>query len=93
MHKPALGLDGILNQSPLDRPLNPSFRPRIKVYCLDKVERDAWLDGYSMFVGSYREVFDGFRKAAAKRKRPTVEWPEGSYPPSCWYPVGHAEAA
>ena len=92
-NKPALGLDGILYQSPLDRPLNPTFRPRIKVYCFDRVERDAWLDGYSVFVGSYREVFDGFRKAAAHRKRPTVEWPEGSYPPSCWYPVGHAEAA
>jgi hypothetical protein len=92
-NKPPLGAKNILQQRPTDRPRNPSFRPRIKVFCLDKQERFDWLEGYRSFVGSYREVFDGFRKAAAKRKRPTVEWPEGSYPPACWYPVGQEIAS
>jgi len=52
-----------------------------------------WLGGYRIFVGGYREIFDGFRKAAARRRRPTVEWPVGSYPPFCLYPVWHEEAA
>jgi hypothetical protein len=92
-NKPPLGADNILNQRPTDRPRNPSFRPRIKVFCFDKKERFDWLEGYRNFVGGYREIFDGFRKSAAKSSRPTVEWPEGSYPPSCWYPVGHEIAS
>jgi REP element-mobilizing transposase RayT len=92
-NKPALGVEKILEQRPLDRPLNPSFRPRIRVYCHDRAERETWLDGYRRFVGGYKEVFDGYRKAATQRKRPTVEWPEGSYPPACWYPVWHSKAA
>ena len=92
-NKPSLGVKNIFKQQPTDRPLNPSFRPRIKVYCFDKERRSHWLDGYRNFVGGYREIYDGFRKAAFKRRRPTVEWPQGSYPPSCWYPVGYEEAA
>ena len=91
--KPALGAKKILEQKPLDRALNPSYRPRIMVYCLVKAKRDAWLEGYRSFVGCYREVFDGYRKAAYKGRRPKVEWPEGSYPPSCWYPIGYSKAS
>jgi hypothetical protein len=90
---PPLGVKNIFKQQPTDRPLNPSFRPRIKVCCFDKEKQSEWLGGYRNFVEGYREVFEGFRKAASKRRRPTVEWPVGSYPPSCWYPVGHEEAA
>ena len=89
-NKPALGVHNIMKQSPLGRPTNPSFNPRIKVFCLDRDERKAWLNGYRTFVGGYRETFDGFRKASSLKRRPAVEWPEGSYPPSCLYPVGHA---
>lgn len=78
------------DRTPLDRPLYPSFRPRIKVFCFDNQARKEWLGSYRTFVGGYRETFDGFRKAAALKRRPTVEWPEGSYPPSCLYPIGHA---
>ena len=92
-NKPALGVKKIMAQRPLDRPRNPSFRPRTKVYCHDRAERERWLDGYRRFIGSYREVFDVYRKAAYRKNRPTVSWPEGSYPPSCWYPVGHSKAA
>jgi putative transposase len=90
---PSLGIKKILKQRPTDRPRDPAFRPRIKVYCHDRVERGEWLNGYRCFVGGYKEVFDGYRKAAKKRRRPTVEWPEGSYPPSCWYPIGSELAA
>lgn len=92
-NRPALGVENIFKQQPTDRPLHPSFRPRIKVYSFDQERRSEWLGGYRDFVGGYREIFDGFRKAAAKRGRPTVEWPVGSYPPSCLYPVWHEEAA
>jgi len=92
-NKPPLGVKNIFRQQPFDRPLNPSFRPRIKVYCFDEERQNEWLDGYRNFVGGYRGIFDVYRKAASKRRRPTVEWPVGSYPPSCWYPVGHEEAA
>ena len=88
-----LGIAMILKQRPTDRPRVSSFRPRIKVFCLDRERRHEWLDGYRNFVGIYRDVFDGFRKAAYKKSRPTVEWPEGSYPPSCWFPVGSSQAA
>jgi len=92
-NKPPLGVENILKQRPTDRPRNPSFSPRIKVFCFDRERRHEWLNGYRNFVGGYREIFDGFRKASSKRRRPTVEWPPGSYPPSCWYPVWHERAA
>ena len=92
-NKPPLGVKNILNQNPTDRPRNSSSRPRIKVFCFDRERRHEWLDGYRNFVGGYREIFDGFRKASSKRRRPTVEWPAGSYPPSCWYPVWYERAA
>lgn len=92
-NKPPLGVANIRRQRPTDRPLNPSFRPRIKVFCFDGVRRKELLDGYRTFVGVYREIIDVFRKAASEGGRPTVEWPEGSYPPSCWHPIGYEEAA
>lgn len=91
-NKPPLGVKNILKQRPTDRPQDPSFRPRIKVFCLDPDKRDQWLDGYRTFVGGYREIFDAYRKASYKRRRADAEWPQGSYPPSCRYPIG-AEAA
>jgi hypothetical protein len=91
-NKPPLGAKNILMQRPTDRPKNPAFRPRIKVFCLDPEQRDEWLEGYRNFVGGYREIFDNYRNAAFKRSSPTVEWPQGSYAPSCWYPIGHEAA-
>jgi hypothetical protein len=88
-NKPPLSVKNIFKQQPSGRPRNPSFSPRIKVYCFDQERRNEWLDGYRNFVGGYREIFDGFRKVASKRRSPTVEWPVGSYPPSCRYQVGY----
>ena len=86
-YKPPLGVPAIRKQRPTDRPKNPSFRPRIKVFILDEQRRREWLEGYRTFVGAYREAFDVYRKAAYKRRRPAIEWPDGSYPPGCWTPV------
>jgi REP element-mobilizing transposase RayT len=91
-NKPSLGAKNILNQHHTDRPKSPAFRPRIKVFCLDKKQRIERLEGYRNFVGSYREIFDGFRKAASKRCCPTIEWPIGSYPPSGLYPISNESA-
>ena len=87
-NKPPLGVQKILQQSPMDRPKDSEFRPRIKVYCLDAKKRDEWMDGYRNFVGAYRATFDSYRKASSKGRRPLIEWPEGSYPPSCRYSIG-----
>jgi len=92
-NKPPLGVPNIMNQNPLDRPKNSAFRPRIKVYCIDRERRLEWLSSYQTFIAGYREVFDSFRKASAEGRRPVVEWPMGSYPPSCWYPVGSDRAS
>jgi REP element-mobilizing transposase RayT len=92
-YNPALGIDRILGQRPLDRPLEPACRPRIRVFCLDETEENTWLEGFRNFVGGYRDTFDVFRKAATKGKRPAVEWPKGSFAPSCLYPVWHQKAA
>jgi len=92
-NKPPLGAAQILKQRPTDRPKASSFRPRIKVFCLNRERRHELLNGYRNFVGIYRETFDVYRKAASKRSRPTMEWPEGSYPPSCMYPCRIDRAA
>ena len=92
-NKPALGAARILKQRPTDRPKASSFRTRIKVFCLNRERRRALLNSYRKFVGTYRETFDAFRDAASKRRRPAVEWPDGSYPPSCLYPCRADRAA
>jgi putative transposase len=87
-NKPPLGVENILRQRPTDRPKTVSFRPRIKFFCLDAEHRHALIDAYRTFVGAYKGTLHVFRNAAYNGRRPVVEWPEGSYPPSCFYPVG-----
>jgi hypothetical protein len=87
-NRPCLGMDLVLAQSFTDRPSEPSRRPRIKVFSLDKAKTDELLDSYRRHAGGYREVYYGFVNAAQAGKRPTVEWPRGSYPPSCAVPIG-----
>jgi len=91
--KPPLGAAGIMKQHCFDRPQAASFRPRIAVLCFDKARKDEWRESYRAFVGGYREVYDGYKKASYKRRKVlSLKWPEGSYPPSCMVPVGMAEA-
>jgi hypothetical protein len=92
-HRPALGVEKIRAQSPFDRPKAPSFRPRIKFFTFCKDRRKELLEAYRQFVGAYRATWYGFFKAAHLGKRPTVEWPNGSYPPSSWLPVNIPLAA
>ena len=92
-NKPPLGVKNVLRQRTTERPRDPSFRQRIKVFCLDRARREQLLACYRSFVGGYREIFDVYSKAAAMKSRPIVEWPHGSYPPSCRYPTWHVSAA
>jgi putative transposase len=91
--KPVLGLAQLKHQLPTDRPRNPEFKPRIKFISFDKEKRKELLDGYRLFNGGYKETFGGFLNAARKGRRPTVEWPHGSYPPSCHRPMNYEAAA
>ena len=91
--KPVLGVKAIKRQSPTDRPKSPARKPRIKFMCYDKAELGELIEGYRQFVGGYREVMGAFHKAAQNRTRSLLEWPMGSYPPSCIRPIGYAEAA
>ncbi len=63
------------------------------MFSFDKERRKELLEGYRRFYGIYRETIGGFYNAAMKGKRPAVEWPEGSYPPSSILPIGHLLAA
>ena len=92
-NRPALGVAKIRAQSPFDRPKASSFRPRIKFFTFCKERRSELLGAYRRFVGTYRETWDSFNKAAHLGRRPAVEWPNGSYPPSCWIPVNVKPAA
>jgi REP element-mobilizing transposase RayT len=87
--KPPLGVTNILAQQPFDRPLNPSFRTSIQILCTDKTQKEEWKEAYRTFVGGYRTVYEGYKNASLnRRKKASVEWPEGSYAPSCFYPIG-----
>lgn len=90
-NKKPLGMEKIRTQKPTDRPLNPSFGPRIKVFSKDKARRAELLDGYRTFVGGYKEIFGVYKNASNKKKRPAVEWPREGYPPSCLHPVWHED--
>ena len=91
--KPALGLEQIQQQQPTDRPQEPKFSPRFKFLCFDEERLEELLDGYRQFNGGYKEIFDAYRTAARKGRRKTVEWPYGSYPPSCHRPMTQRQAA
>ena len=92
-NKPALGVKKIMMQRPLSRPKNPSFSPRTKFFTSDKAREEELKEGYHQFASGYRGVFHSYRTASARQRRPVVEWPEGSYPPSCLYPVAFEKAA
>jgi putative transposase len=91
--KRALGVRAVLRQKPTDRPLDPSFRPRIRFFCKDPWRRKELLAGYGAFVGAYSEAYGAYVSAARCGRRPAVEWPSWSYPPSCWTPQGFSRAA
>ena len=85
-------MEKIRTQKPTDRPLNPSFRPRIKVFSQDKAKRTELLDSYRSFVGGYRKIFGVYKNASSRKKRPAVVWPRDGFPPSCLHPVWHEDA-
>jgi putative transposase len=91
--KRALGMQAVLRQRPTDRPVDPSFRPKIRFFCKDPWRRKELLAAYRGFVAAYRETYGTYLNAARSGRRPAVEWPMWSYPPSCWTPQGVIGAA
>jgi hypothetical protein len=86
--KRALGMRAVMRQKPTDRPVEPSFRPKIRFFCKDPWRRKELLAEYRGFVGAYRETYGAYLNAARSGRRPAMEWPAWSYPPSCWTPQG-----
>jgi len=82
-----LGMPRVLEQKHTDSPADPARSPRFKILCFNKERKKELLTAYRQFVGTYRSVLSGFRKAVANGKRPLVEWPPWSYPPSCYVSV------
>ncbi|MCP4599585.1 MAG: hypothetical protein GY847_03435, partial [Proteobacteria bacterium] len=91
--KPVLGIANIKRQNPTDRPKSPSKKTKIKFICFEKAMLKELLEGYRQFNGGYRETLGTFYRAAHRKKRPLVEWPMGSYPPSGIRPIGYDLAA
>lgn len=83
-----LGVRRMMAQSPFMRPRNPARSPRVKVFCQDEELAREYLETVKAVTGAYREALDGFLKAAGSGRRPLVEWPPGTYPPSSMAPVG-----
>jgi REP element-mobilizing transposase RayT len=86
-NKPALGIGMVLKQKWSDRPKKPSFRPRIKIFCSNYERRKELLNQYRSFTNIYREMYGGYLNAIQKGKRPSIEWPDWSFPPSTMVPV------
>lgn len=82
-----LGVKRLMAQSPLMRPKNPANSPRVKVFCQDEELEREYLEKVNLVTASYRTAFEGFRAASRKGKRPVVEWPPGTYPPSSMLPA------
>ena len=91
-NKPALGMKKVFAQSPTSRPLDSSFRPRVKVFARDPNRREELLEGYRTHVSAYRTTLQAFLKAAQLGRRPAVEWPAWAYPPSSAIPIGFGRA-
>lgn len=86
-----LGVKSIIAQSSFSRPKDPARSPRVRVFCKDKEKKIEYLTSLKAISGLYREARDGFIKSAnARRKKSTVEWPEGCYLPSTMHPVSLA---
>ncbi len=91
--KPVLSMGVVLSQQPTDRPQDPAIRPRIR-FMADTRERVKELEQlYREFDGKYREIWENYRTANLRGRRPMIEWPKWSYPPSVWCPVGYDRAA
>jgi len=84
---PALGIEAIKKQKWYDRPMTVSKRPRIKIYASNNERKIELLEQYRAFVGIYRDTYNVFKIAIYQGKRPSIQWPDWSFPPSVQRPV------
>jgi REP element-mobilizing transposase RayT len=88
--KPVLGMANVLSINPTQRPENLERRPRRRFACDDAGKAIELIEKYRCFIHEYEVTFDGFRRSTEMGRRFHGEWPSGSYPPSCHYPVMRA---
>ena len=91
--KPVLGMAKVMSFKPTHKAASPEPRHRRRFSC-DSVDREQeLLEEYRSFIYGYKLTFDGFRRSTQMGRRFHGEWPIGSYPPSCHYPVTVTKAA
>jgi REP element-mobilizing transposase RayT len=91
--KSVLGLTKILEGQFTDRPQNPSYSPRVIIFCADKLSIKEYYEVRSNFTAAYREASADFKNATRRKKRSMAQWPDYSCPPLCINPIGYEEAA
>jgi REP element-mobilizing transposase RayT len=91
--KPVLGMARVLSFKPTHRPDRPERRAHRRFACDNVGESMELMERYRSFIHEYKVVFDGFRRCSGMCRRFHGEWPSGSYPPSCHYPVKVGKAA
>jgi len=87
-----LGVKKIMSTNFRDRPVNPSFSPRVMIFCKDKFTKEEYKEALRSFTAAYQEASASFKNATMKKKRSMAEWPDYSCPPFCIIPTGYKEA-
>ena len=90
--KKVLGVKRVLSSKFSDRPVNPSYSPRVPIFCTDKFTREEYKEALKNFTAAYKEASAAFKTATIKKKRSMAEWPDYSCPPFCMTPMGYEEA-
>ncbi len=86
-----LGMAKVLSFKPSYRPPKLAKRAKRKRFACDTIaEEIEKLKAYRAFIWEYKKTFDGFRRAAYLRFPFHGEWPKGSFPPSCHFPITQA---
>jgi hypothetical protein len=82
-NKTALGMEGVMSISSFYRPPPPARIPRRRFACDSSRREKERLDEYRQFIGAYKLAYAQFRSASLRGFGFHVEWPRGSFPPSC----------
>jgi REP element-mobilizing transposase RayT len=85
-HRPVVGMAMVLACHYTDRPENPSRTPRRLAFSLDRETEKILRNKIVDHTNEYRSAYGVYATWAIAGRRPIVEWPVGSYPPSCHEP-------
>jgi hypothetical protein len=85
-HRAVVGMAMVLACHFTDRPQNPSRTPRRLAFSLDRETEKALRQRIKDHNSQYREAYGVYATWSGAGGRPIVEWPLGSYPPSCHEP-------